>query len=300
MKAFFQAGKRRFVLGEGTGIMGILNVTPDSFSDGGKFFDPEKAVTHALEMEAQGAVLIDIGGQSTRPGFLWRKADRNRVLIDIGGQSTRPGYTAIPWEEEWSRIEPVLTAVRGKLSAAVSVDTFYPEVARRALAAGADVINDVTGFSPEMWEAAAESSHCGCIVMHNGEIPAEEDAAEAVKAFFERKVQEAARYGISRERLCMDPGIGFGKTYEQNLQLLAQVKRQKIEGVAYLMAASRKRVIGQPCGNPPFEERMAGTLAAHTLAVAGGADFLRVHDVKEAVQAAKVADAVLSFGKNAI
>lgn len=277
MKAFFQAGKRRFVLGEGTGIMGILNVTPDSFSDGGKFFDPEKAVTHALEMEAQGA-----------------------VLIDIGGQSTRPGYTAIPWEEEWSRIEPVLAAIRGKLSAAVSVDTFYPEVARRALAAGADVINDVTGFSPEMWEAAAESSHCGCIVMHNGEIPAEEDAAEAVKAFFERKVQEAAHYGISRERLCMDPGIGFGKTYEQNLQLLAQVKRQKIEGVAYLMAASRKRVIGQPCGNPPFEERMAGTLAAHTLAVAGGADFLRVHDVKEAVQAAKVADAVLPFGKNAI
>ena len=274
MKAFFQAGKRRFVLGEGTRIMGILNVTPDSFSDGGKFFDPEKAVTHALEMEAQGA-----------------------VLIDIGGQSTRPGYTAIPWEEEWSRIEPVLAAIQGKLSAAVSVDTFYPEVARRALAAGADIINDVTGFSPEMWEAAAESNRCGCIVMHNGEIPPEEDTAEAVRVFFERKVQEAARYGISAERLCMDPGIGFGKTYEQNLQLLAQVNRQKVPGIAYLMAASRKRVIGQPCDNPPFEERMAGTLAAHTLAVAGGADFLRVHDVKEAVQAAKVADAVLSFQK---
>lgn len=274
MKAFFQAGKRRFVLGEGTRIMGILNVTPDSFSDGGEFFDPEKAVDRALEMEKQGA-----------------------DIIDIGGQSTRPGYTAIPWKEEWSRIEPVLTAVKGTLSAVVSVDTFYPEVACRALAAGADIINDVTGFSPGMWEVAAESNRCGCIVMHSEKIPPEEDAVETVRAFFERKVQEAARYGISPERLCMDPGIGFGKTYEQNLELLAQVDRQKISDIAYLMAASRKRVIGQSCGNPPFAERMAGTLAAHTLAVAGGADFLRVHDVRESIQAAKVADAVLQYRK---
>lgn len=270
MNQIFCAGMHRFPLGKRTYIMGILNVTPDSFSDGGKYFEPEQAAAHALEMEAMGA-----------------------DIIDIGGQSTRPGYTAISWEEEWERIEPVLAALQGKLRAAISVDTFYPEVACRALKAGVDIINDVTGFSEKMWQVAAENENCGCIVMHDREIPIEEDAAEAVHTFFEAKVQEAAGFGISPERLCMDPGIGFGKTYEQNLQLLAQVSREKIENIAFLMAASRKRVIGVPCGNPPFEERLAGTLAAHTLAVAGGADILRVHDIKEAVQAAKVADAVL-------
>ena len=272
MNQIFCAGMHQFPLGKRTYIMGILNVTPDSFSDGGKFFEPERAAAHALEMEAMGA-----------------------DIIDIGGQSTRPGYTAIPWEEEWERIEPVLAALHGKLRAAISVDTFYPEVARRALNAGADILNDVTGFSREMWQVASENGSCGCIVMHNSEILPQEDAAAAVHDFFEKKVEEAAEFGILPQRLCMDSGIGFGKTFEQNLQLLAQVSREKVKDIAFLMAASRKRVIGAPCGNPPFEERMAGTLAAHTLAVAGGADILRVHDIKEAVQAAKVTDAVLRY-----
>lgn len=272
MEKFFQAGKCRFPLGERTYIMGILNVTPDSFSDGGKYFQPEKAVAHALEMEEQGA-----------------------DILDIGGQSTRPGHVAIPWQEEWERIEPVLLALRGKVQAAVSVDTFYPQVAERALEAGADIINDVKGFSPEMWRVAARFPHCGCVVMHWRELTLEEDAAEAVHTFFLQKKEEALEAGVALERLCMDPGVGFGKSYEQNLQLLAQVDREKLPEMAFLMAASRKRVIGAPCGNPPFEERLAGTLAAHTLAVAGGADILRVHDIPEAVQAAKVADAVLRF-----
>lgn len=271
MQSFFQAGKCRFPLGKQTYIMGILNVTPDSFSDGGAYFSPDKAVAHALEMQEQGA-----------------------DIIDIGGQSTRPGHVPIPWEEEWGRIEPVLLALKGQVQAAISVDTFYPQVAERALAAGADIINDVKGFSPEMWEVAARHPNCGCVVMHWQELGPEEDAAKAVHDFFVKKKEEALAAGILPERLCMDPGIGFGKSYEQNLQLLAQVDREKLEEIAFLMAASRKRVIGAPCGNPPFQERLAGTLAAHTLAVAGGADILRVHDIGEAVQAARVADAVLS------
>lgn len=275
MERIFQAGKCRFPLGERTYIMGILNVTPDSFSDGGKYLQPEKAAAHALEMQEQGA-----------------------DILDIGGQSTRPGYRAIPWEEEWARIAPVLGALQGKVQAAVSVDTFYPQVAERALAAGADIINDVTGFSPEMWKVAAQFPGCGCVVMHGQALLPQEDAAAAVHQFFLQKKEEALAAGISLERLCMDPGVGFGKTYEQNLQLLAQVEREKLPETAFLMAASRKRVIGAPCGNPPFEERLAGTLAAHTLAVAGGADILRVHDIREAVQAARVADAVLHHSWN--
>ena len=265
----FTAGRFALPLGNHTYIMGILNVTPDSFSDGGRFFSSDLAVAHALEMQAQGA-----------------------DLIDVGGQSTRPGYEAIPWEQEWERLEPVLLGLQGKLSVPLSVDTFYPEVAKKALACGADIINDVTGFClEEMWRTAAESS-CGCIVMHPCGAPG--DIVPAVHAFFEQKRKEAERFGIAPERLCMDPGVGFGKEYEQNLRLIANVGRTRLPDCAFLMAASRKRVIGQPCGNPPFAERMPGTIAAHTLAAAGGADILRVHDVWEAVQAARVADAVLS------
>lgn len=270
MENVFIAGNYRFPLGERSYIMGILNVTPDSFSDGGKYQESSRAIERALEMQEQGA-----------------------DIIDVGGQSTRPGYAQIPWQEEWVRLEPVLKEVCTKLKIPVSVDTFYPQVAERALDAGVSIINDVTGFSSEMWEVARKYPGCGCVVMHWKELLPEEDAIKAVRHFFEKKKQEALLYGIEPARLCMDPGIGFGKSFEQNLALLAGVAEEKIPGVAFLMAASRKRVIGQPCGNPPFEERMPGTLAAHTLALAGGADFLRVHDVKESVQAARVADAVL-------
>ena len=270
MQKVFQAGKYSLPLGKHTYIMGILNVTPDSFSDGGQYLDPQKASQRALEMQEQGA-----------------------DILDMGGQSTRPGYTALSWEEEWERIAPVFPLLQGKLKIPLSVDTFYPQVAARALEAGADIINDVTGFSPEMWRVAEEHPDCGCVVMHWEELPPSADAAKAVHLFFRRKREEAAARGISAQRLCMDPGVGFGKTHEQNLQLLAQVPREKLEDVAFLMAASRKRVIGHSCGNPPFEKRLAGTIAAHTIAIAGGADILRVHDVEEAVQAARVADDVL-------
>lgn len=250
-----------------TYVMGILNVTPDSFSDGGRYLDPERALERALEMEAQGA-----------------------GIIDIGGQSTRPGYEAVDAAEEWGRIGPVLKAVLKGAKAAVSVDTFYPQVAQLALEAGAHIINDVSGFGDDMLRAVWGSG-CGCVIMHprgagSGDILGE------VRAFFEERLERAGRFGVGPGQICFDPGVGFGKTYEDNLRLIAHVGRTKIPGCAYLMAASRKRVTGEPCGNPPFEERLAATIAAHTAAALGGADLLRAHDVREAVQAARMTDAL--------
>ena len=230
--AVFQAGRFALPLHR-TYVMGILNVTPDSFSDGGRYCVPQAAVAHALEMARDGA-----------------------DIIDIGGQSTRPGYTAIPPEEEWARIAQVVPAVVEATGLPVSVDTFYPWVAQKALEAGASILNDVTGFGEEMLQVAA-SSQCGCVVMDPGTTGG--DICARVREFF-------------LDRL--------------------QVERTKVEGCAFLMAASRKRVTGAPCGNPPFQERLPATLAAHTAAILGGADMVRVHDVKEAVQAAKMADAL--------
>ena len=220
--------------------------------------------------------------------------------MDIGGQSTRPGSVRISPEEEWARIENVVKAVAEKTNLAVSIDTFYPEVAEKALKAGAHIINDVTGFAPEMWRAV-ENTDCGCIVMHPGD-PDDLNGAggnilEHVRAFFEKKTTEAEQHGVNKNRLCFDPGIGFGKTNEENFALIANPEKIRVPGTALLMAASRKRVIGAVCGNPPFEDRMAGTVAAHTASVLFGADMVRAHDTFEAVQAARVADAIKQFRK---
>ena len=269
MTAVFQAGVFSLPLNR-TYVMGILNVTPDSFSDGGKYLDPAQAVARALEMKAQGADILDIGGQSTRPGF-----------------------SPISPEEEWQRIAPVLPAVVKETGLPVSVDTFYPWVAQRALEAGASILNDVTGFGEEMLQVAAGSS-CGCVVMDPGGEGG--DVFARTKGFFLDRLQAAEQLGIPRQRLGFDPGIRFGKTLEENLALIAHVERVKVEGCAFLMAASRKRVTGAVCGNPPFEQRLPATLAAHTAAILGGADMVRVHDVKEAVQAANMADALRQMG----
>jgi len=247
-------------------IMGILNVTPDSFSDGGRYLDPSAALARAREMESEGA-----------------------DILDIGGQSTRPGYTPIPQEEEWERLQAVLPAILQEVRVPVSIDTFYPWVAEKALEAGAHIINDVSGFPDAMLETVADSN-CGCVVMcPTGGVP---DIFSHVKNFFQARLAAAKRANISKERLCFDPGIGFGKTMEENLALIARVDKTRIPGTAYLMAASRKRVTGAPCGNPPFEQRLPATLAAHTAALLGGADFLRVHDVAPSVQAARMAAAL--------
>ena len=249
-----------------TYIMGILNVTPDSFSDGGRYLDPRAAIARGLQMAEEGA-----------------------DILDIGGQSTRPGAALVSPQEEWARLEPVLGPLARETGLPVSVDTFYPQVARRALEAGACILNDVTGFGPEMLQVAA-AWDCGCVVMDCASTGG--DVCQKVRDFFLDRLRAARAAGIGEERLCFDPGVGFGKTMEENLTLIAHVERAKLPGRAFLLGASRKRVTGFPCGDPPFSQRLPATLAAHTAAVLGGADILRAHDVKEAVQAAKMADAL--------
>ena len=274
MEEFFAAG-RHFPLNR-TYVMGILNVTPDSFSDGGLYFDPEAAVRRAKEMEAQGVDIVDVGGQSMRPG----------------------GSTRISAEAEWARIEAVVRVVSAETQLAVSIDTFYPAVAEKALKAGAHIINDVTGFSAEMWRAVQDTD-CGCIVMHPGDPDdlsgGARDILETVRTFFERKAAQAAQYGVERRRLCFDPGVGFGKTHAENLELIANPDALRVPGTALLMAASRKRVIAAVCGEGPAAERVAGTVAAHTASALFGADMVRAHDTLAAVQAARMADAVRKY-----
>ncbi len=267
--------ERSLELGRRTYVMGILNVTPDSFSDGGLFLDPEKAVRRAEQIREEGA-----------------------DILDIGAQSTRPGHTPVSPDEEWSRLAPVLTALEGRAGLPISVDTYYPEVAARALAAGADIINDVSGeIHPEMFSCIAEY-RAGYIAMHTGSGDADHPAEYPdgvfadVRAFFERACRELVRCGVLEENICLDVGIGFGKTQEQNLALLRDLKETRINDCALLVGASRKRVVAIPSGESEPQRRMPGTVAAHTAAIAGGADIIRVHDVWQSVQAARVADAI--------
>lgn len=258
----FKAGKFELKFLQKTYIMGILNVTPDSFSDGGKFNSTEKAFKRAFEMQEQGA-----------------------DIIDIGGQSTRPGYKAISAEEELDRIYDIVKILAKELKIPISVDTFYSEVAKEVLSLGVSIINDVGGFKDDMFDAVKDSN-CGCIIMHSNQ-------GKNIKEFFIKKKNEALDLGIDENRLCFDPGIGFSKTYEENLDILNNFDKICIKGNAMLIAASRKRCIGEPCGNPKFEDRDDGTTAAHTIAITKGANIVRVHNINKAVQASKVTDAII-------
>ena len=261
--AIFKTKNHEFELGKKTYIMGILNVTPDSFSDGGDYLNIESAIHKALDIQNCGA-----------------------DILDIGAQSTRPGYSRISPDEELKRIIPILSALQGQLHIPVSIDTFYPEVAIESIKYDIDIINDVSGFRDKRMYEIMLKSDCGAIIMHN--MP-----GTNVKAFFEEKLLEAQKLGINVNRICFDPGIGFSKTYEENIHIIKHLNQSIIPGCAMLIGASRKRVIGQSCDNPAFKERAAGTIAAHTIAIAGGVDFIRVHDINASVQAAKVADAIL-------
>ena len=270
----FRAGKHEFHLGKRTYVMGILNYTPDSFSDGGLYFTPEKALAHAIEIQEQGADIIDIGANSTRPGS---------VVLSAAAEA--------------ERLAPVLSEICGKLDCALSVDTFYPLCAKIALEAGADIINDVSGvFNPEIAQLCKEYS-AGYVVMHNPcgatdvyDYP--NGVVNDVRRFFLDTLALAAKAGLNKNQLCLDMGLGFGKSYEDNLELLRETQWLKFKGVALLSAGSRKRFIGKASGEEISSRRDAGTVAAHTAAIAGGADIIRVHDVFSAVQGARVADAI--------
>lgn len=261
-------GNKELVL-DRTYIMGILNVTPDSFSDGGNYADAQKAVSHAYEMAEQGA-----------------------DIIDVGGQSTRPGHIPILPEEEWSRIHPVLQELCCDCKLIVSVDTYYPEVALKAMELGAHIINDVTGFRDSIMRKYAAFHKVGCVIMHDLQLAENDDVCDKLTEFFRIRSDDCIADGIERDRICLDPGVGFGKSYEQNLAIARNFSKICLDNYPMLAAASRKRVIGMSCGNPPADQRMPGTIACHTACILGGANIIRVHDVPEAVQAAKVTDAI--------
>jgi len=262
--------------------MGIVNVTPDSFSDGGCFDRPEAAIAHALQLVEQGA-----------------------DILDIGGESTRPGAVPVPEAEELARVLPVITALAGRVPAALSIDTQKPAVARAALAAGADIVNDTaahtrrSGGHDALWQAVAETG-AGYVLMHARGTPQTmqagpvyDDIVREVQDFFTERQAQLAAAGVGAEQIVLDPGIGFAKTQEHNLQLLAALETLAQSGRPVLLGVSRKSFIGKISG-AALNERLPGSLACATLAVAAGVRILRVHEVAETVQAVRLTEAILA------
>jgi dihydropteroate synthase len=252
-------------------VMGVLNVTPDSFSDGGRFLDPATAVAQVRRMVDEGADIIDVGAESTRP---------------------YGGAVRVSAEDERARLAPLLGAVCA-LGRPVSIDSMKAEVARWALDQGAAMANDVWGLQrdPAMAALVAERD-VPLVIMHNREAadPAIDIMAD-IEAFFTRSLDIAARAGIARERLVLDPGIGFGKVAEQSMEAIARLDRLRAFGLPLLVGASRKRFIDKVSPAPP-DRRLGGSIAAHVMAVLNGAAIIRTHDVAETVQALKVAAAI--------
>ncbi|MBU3196295.1 dihydropteroate synthase [Clostridium algidicarnis] len=257
-------------LGERTYIMGILNVTPDSFSDGGDFIDIHNAVNHAKEM-------IELGVD----------------IIDVGGESSRPGHKNITEEEELKRVIPVIKRLSAETDAIISLDTIRSEVAEEAIKQGVHIINDIWGLQkdPNMAKVAAKYK-IPVIIMHNQNGTDYNNIIEDIKEFFKRSVAIAKEAGISEDMIILDPGIGFGKTPEQNIMVMSKLDEIKSLGYPVLLGTSRKSMLGKILDLPP-KERVEGTLATTILGIVQGVDIVRVHDVQENLRAAKVADAII-------
>jgi dihydropteroate synthase len=272
---------RVLVLGERTLVMGVVNVTPDSFSDGGRFLSADAAAEHALVLEAAGADILDIGGESTRPGA--------------------EGVTAA---EELERILPVLERLRGRVKIPVSVDTQKATVAEAAAAAGAEILNDVSALrsDPALAEVARRR-RLPLVLMHMRgvprtmqKLPFARDVLGDVTRGLREAVARARRGGVAESQLILDPGIGFGKSFEQNYELLARLPELARLGCPLLVGTSRKAFIGSTLDGAPPAERVWGTAATVAAAILGGAHIVRVHDVREMVQVARVSDAILVAG----
>lgn len=263
-------GNREFDTENGVYVMGILNVTPDSFSDGGRWLERDAALRQAAKMAAEGA-----------------------AIIDIGGESTRPGHRPVGAEEEAARVLPVIAAVKRETGLPVSVDTYRHETARLALEAGADMINDIWGLRYDGGEMARLIAQSGaaCCLMHNRKSAEYRDFMPELLEDLRGTLDLAAAAGIARERIILDPGIGFAKSCEQNLTAMHRLDELAALGCPVLLAASRKSVIGLSLGLP-VEERLEGTLATTAIGVLQGATFVRVHDVKENLHAARMALAI--------
>ena len=274
----FEAGGVRFRLGAETKLMGVLNVTPDSFSDGGKFLDPALAELEALRLQDEGA-----------------------HLLDIGGESSRPGASAVPWREELARVRPVLKRIVPKLKIPVSVDTCKPEVAEAALDEGASVVNDITGLRANRRLAKLIASRgASVVIMHMRgtprtmqNAPRYRDVVRDVKAALERSIGVAREAGIAKSRILIDPGFGFGKSFEHNFSLLSNLDEFASLGYPVLVGLSRKSFLGNWLGLP-VGERLQVSVSAAVAAIERGAHVLRVHDVLAHRQAAAVADRLLA------
>jgi dihydropteroate synthase len=291
-------GQRSLELGKRTFIMGIVNVTPDSFSDGGHFLDPEKAVAHAQHLLEQGADILDIGGESTRPGA--------KVAADKPAETTRAATTIVSAEEERRRILPVIAELKKKYPAAVlSVDTYKAEVAGSAVAAGAEIVNDVSGLR---WDAQMAKTlanlKCGVVLMHMRgrpdewrKLPPPGDVVLLVKRELKDWAEQAVLAGIRRERIVLDPGLGFGKSFDENYPLMARFAELQAMGFPLLAGASRKSFIGRTLAHEgkdaPMDARLYGTLGAEVAMILKGVQIIRTHDVKATAEAARVADKIL-------
>ncbi len=272
-----QIGKHTFMRHGKTYVMGILNVTPDSFSDGGKWNDVDRALAHVEEMLKDG---MDI--------------------LDIGGESTRPGYTMVSEEEEIQRVVPVIKAVKSRFDIAISLDTYKSKVAEAGIQAGADMINDIWGlkYSGDMAEVIARGG-VACCLTHNRKEAVYTDFMQELAADLMESIQLAEKAGIADNQIILDPGVGFGKTNAQNLEVLNCLEQLNMFGYPVLLGCSRKSVVGETL-DLPVEERLEGTLVTTVLGVMKGCSFVRVHDVKENVRAVHMAEAIFNSCKKGL
>ena len=264
-------GNKEIILGERTLVMGILNVTPDSFSDGGRYNNLDSAMKQAERLISEGA-----------------------DIIDVGGESTRPGHTQITSEEEISRVVPIIEKISKNLDTIISIDTYKYDVAKEAIKVGANIINDIWGLQYDNGEMAelVKKSNLPLIAMHNqNDEVYNKDIMLVLREFFEKTFKIADKYGIDRDTIILDPGLGFGKNVEQNIEVLSRLNELKDMGFI-LLGASKKRFIGKLLNDLPFDERVEGTVATTVIGIERGVDIVRVHNVLENKRACLVADGV--------
>jgi len=275
----WKLARRSLPYGKHTLVMGVLNITPDSFSDGGQFFSLDRAIAHAKQMIAEGA-----------------------DIIDIGGESTRPGSAFVSEEVELKRVIPVIEKLAEGTTVPISIDTTKSPVARAALAAGAEIVNDISGlrFDPLLADEVARAK-AGLVLMHSRgtpkdmqQLPPVEDILSEVTSGLRKSVELAEARGVARASIAVDPGIGFGKTVAQNIELIAKLDQlaREFAGFPILVGTSRKSFIGKLLENAPADQRRYGTIATVVASVLNGAHVVRVHDVKAAVEAVRVTDAI--------
>ena len=264
-------GSKEIILGERTLVMGILNVTPDSFSDGGRYNNLDSAMKQAERLISEGA-----------------------DIIDVGGESTRPGHTQITSEEEISRVVPIIEKISKNLDTIISIDTYKYDVAKEAIKVGANIINDIWGLQYDNGEMAelVKKSNLPLIAMHNqNDEVYNKDIMLVLREFFEKTFKIADKYGIDRDTIILDPGLGFGKNVEQNIEVLSRLNELKDMG-SILLGASKKRFIGKLLNDLPFDDRVEGTVATTVIGIERGVDIVRVHNVLENKRACLVADGI--------